>query len=129
MAERKRVLLVDDDADFVASVKGILERGLAADVEVAYDGVEAAEKVAARPPDLIVLDVMMPRKDGYDLCAELKGDARYRAIPIVLLTAVAEHVRTTNYSHYDGITTEADDYLPKPVDAEDLLRIAGRLLR
>ena len=127
MGDKKRILVVDDDVDFVDSVKRVLERGVPADVAVAYDGVEGAEKVAAAPPDLIVLDVMMPRKDGYRLCAELKADERYRQIPIVLLTAGADHIATTTYSHQDGMTTDAEEYLPKPVEPEELLRTVRRL--
>jgi two-component system alkaline phosphatase synthesis response regulator PhoP len=119
--------VVDDDADFAESVRRILERGVPADVDVACDGVEGAEKVAAAPPDLIVLDVMMPRKDGYELCAELKADERYQGIPIILLTAVGEHIRTSTYSKVDGMTTDAEEYMPKPVEPEELLRTVRRL--
>lgn len=120
--------MVDDDVDFVASVKEILEAGLPVDVDVAYDGVEAEQRVAAQRPDVIVLDVMMPRKDGYKLCAELKADARYASIPVILLTAVGDHVPTTTYSYYDGMATEAEEYLPKPVSPEELLRVVQRFL-
>ena len=60
-------------------------------------------------------------KDGYKVCSELKADDQYSDIPILLLTAVADHVSSTRYSHYDGMSTEADDYLPKPASAEDIL--------
>ena len=119
MAEKKRILVVDDEPDFAAIVQGNLEKeGFT--VEVAYNGVEGIEKVKASPPDAIVLDVMMPEKDGYQMCAELKGDEKYADIPIVLLTAVASHVSSTRYSHSDGMSTEADDYLPKPASAADI---------
>ena len=81
---------------------------------------EGIAKVKANPPDAIVLDVMMPEKDGYQVCAELKRDANYSDIPIVLLTAVASHISSTRYSHSDGMSTEADDYLPKPASAADI---------
>ena len=97
-------------------------------VEVAYNGVEGLEKVQANPPDAIVLDVMMPEKDGYKLCAELKEDDKYCEIPIVLLTAVASHVTSTRYSHADGMSTEADDYIAKPASAEDITQSIKRLL-
>ncbi|MDI7267344.1 MAG: response regulator [Myxococcota bacterium] len=128
MADRKRVLLVEDDVDFLASVRKILERGLGVEIDVAYDGVEGGAKVAANPPDLIVLDVMMPNKDGYRLCAELKADDRFKRIPVILLTAVADHIPTTTYSQYDGMATEAEEYVPKPVEPEELLRIVKRFL-
>ena len=72
MAEKKRILVVDDEPDFASIVQGNLEKeGFV--VEVAYNGVEGIEKVKANPPDAIVLDVMMPEKDGYEMCAELKS--------------------------------------------------------
>ena len=101
MAEKKRILVVDDEPDFAAIVQGNLEKeGFL--VDVAYNGVEGIAKVKANPPDAIVLDVMMPEKDGYQVCAELKRDANYSDIPIVLLTAVASHISSTRYSHSDG---------------------------
>lgn len=119
MSEKKRILVVDDEPDFASIVQKNLEKeGFA--VEVAYDGVEGLEKVKANPPDCIVLDVMMPEKDGYEVCKELKNDPKYADIPIVMLTAVADHVSSTRYSHADGMSMEADDYLPKPASAEDI---------
>jgi len=127
MAE-KRVLVVDDEPDLVTVVKKYLaDEGFA--VEVAYNGVEAMEKVTANPPDAIVLDVMMPEKDGYEVCAELKSNEKYADIPVVLLTAVADHVSSTRYSHFDGMSMEADDYLPKPASAEDICESVKSLLR
>jgi two-component system alkaline phosphatase synthesis response regulator PhoP len=127
MSEKKRVLVVDDEPDFADLVKQYLEQA-GFEVEVAYDGVQGLEKVKANPPDAIVLDVMMPEKDGYEVCGELKGDEKYSDIPIVLLTAVSSHVGTTQYSHYDGMSTEADDYLPKPASAEEITESVKSLL-
>jgi len=119
MAEKKRILVVDDEPDFALLVQGNLEReGFA--VDVAYNGVEGLEKIKQNPPDAIVLDVMMPEKDGYEVCAELKQDDRYSDIAILMLTAVADHVTSTRYSHFDGMSMEADDYLPKPASAEEI---------
>lgn len=127
MSEKKRVLVVDDEPDFAAIVQENLEKeGFA--VEVAYDGIEGIEKVHTNPPDAIVLDVMMPEKDGYKVCAELKADKRYAGIPIILLTAVASHVTSTRYSHADGMSTEADDYLAKPASAEQITKSLKELL-
>jgi len=117
MADKKRILVVDDEPDFCAIVKGNLEKE-GFEVEVAYDGVEGLAKVRANPPDAIVLDVMMPEMDGYAVCKELKKDPQLSGIPVVMLTAVASHVSSTRYSHYDGMSMEADDYLPKPASAE-----------
>lgn len=124
---KKRVLVVDDEPDFVAVVKAYLEKA-GFQVEVAYDGVQGLEKVRANPPDAIVLDVMMPEKDGYEVCRELKQDSAYKDIPIVLLTAVGSKVSSTTYSHFDGMSMEADDYLPKPASAEEITESVKRLL-
>ncbi|RJR22373.1 MAG: response regulator [Desulfobacteraceae bacterium] len=124
---QKYVLVVDDDPDLVETVGMMLEsRGC--EVGRAYDGVEAEQSIKTRRPDLIVLDVMMPRKDGYVLCAELKAKKETKDIPIVLLTAVGEAVPTTRYTHADGMSTEADDYVAKPIDTESLWRVVSALM-
>jgi CheY-like chemotaxis protein len=117
---KKYVLIVDDDPDLVETVSMMLEnKGY--EVGKAYDGVEGKEAIKQRRPDLLVLDVMMPRKDGYKLCAELKADKATRDIPIILLTAVGEAVPTTSYTHAQGMSTEAEEYIPKPVDSKTLV--------
>jgi len=119
MNAKKRILVVDDEPDFCSIVQGNLEKeGFV--VEVAYDGVQGLEKVKDNPPDAIVLDVIMPEMDGYAVCKELKSDEKYADIPVVMLTAVASHVSSTRYSHYDGMSMEADDYLPKPASREEI---------
>ena len=127
MSEKKRVLVVDDEPDFAGIVQQNLEKE-GCEVEVAYDGDEGLEKIKANPPDAIVLDVMMPGKDGYQVCSELKADERYAGIPVILLTAVASHVTSTRYSHRDGMSTEADDYLAKPASAEQITESIKGLL-
>jgi len=118
---RRYVLIVDDDPDLVETVAMMLEsKGY--EVGKAYDGVEGEESIKKRRPDLLVLDVMMPRKDGYKLCAELKGNKATKDIPIILLTAVGDAVPSTTYTHADGKATEADEYIPKPVDAKTLVQ-------
>ena len=117
----EKILLVDDDLDFVDAVKTVLESAQY-DVTVAYDGEECLSKVAAGArPDLIVLDVMMPGKDGYQVCEELKQDEEFMETPIILLTAVASRVPTSQFTHHMGLNTSADDYIPKPVQPAELL--------
>jgi DNA-binding response OmpR family regulator len=124
---RKYILIVDDDPDLVETVAMMLEaKGYA--VGKAYDGIEGEESIKKRRPDVVVLDVMMPRKSGYQLCKELKADKSTAGIPIVLLTAVGEAVPTTTYTHYEGMSTEAEDYIAKPVDAKTLVEAVERLL-
>lgn len=119
MSEKKRILVVDDEPDFCSIVQGQLEKE-GYEVDLAYNGVEGLEKIRSNPPDAIVLDVMMPEMDGYEVCKELKADKATAGIPVILLTAVASHVTSTRYSHADGMSTEADDYIAKPASAEEI---------
>ncbi len=128
MSEKKDILLVDDDPDFVEAVKVIVENG-GYDVRVAYDGQEGLEAVAEKQPDLIVLDVMMPVMNGHEACAKLKGSSETADIPIILLTAVADRVTTSTYTHRDMLESEADDYIPKPVEPTDLLELIKNWLK
>jgi DNA-binding response OmpR family regulator len=123
----KYILVVDDDPDLVETVAMMME-SKGCEVGRAYDGIEGEESIKERRPDLIILDIMMPRKDGYVLCSELKADEKTSDIPIVLLTAVGEAVPTTRYTHADGMSTEADDYIPKPIDTEGLWEVVSGLL-
>ena len=127
MSEKKRILVVDDEPDFCAIVQGQLEKE-GFEVEIAYNGIEGLEKVHANPPDAIVLDVMMPEMYGYEVCRKLKGDEKCVDIPVALLTAVASHVTSTRYTHRDGMSTEADDYIAKPASAEDIAESIKRLI-
>ncbi len=124
---QKYILVVDDDPDLVETVAMMLE-SKGCEVGRAYDGIEGEESIRERKPDLVILDIMMPRKDGYVLCAELKADEKTRDIPVILLTAVGEAVPTTRYSHADGMATEADEYIPKPIDTEGLWSAVSGLL-
>ena len=120
------ILIVDDDPDMVETV-GMMLESKGYEVGKAYDGIEGEESIRRRKPDLVVLDVMMPRKNGYVLCAELKKKEETKDIPIILLTAVGEAVPTTSYSHANGMATEAEDYIPKPVDFQVLVESIERL--
>jgi two-component system alkaline phosphatase synthesis response regulator PhoP len=116
-----KILIVDDDPDLVEAVTMILE-SKDYDVIAAYGGIEGLEKAKTEEPDLIVLDVMMPDKDGYAVCKELKGDPQYSKIPILLLTAVVSKISTTRYTQQMGLETEADDYIDKPVEPAELVK-------
>ena len=121
------VLVVDDDPDLVETLAMMLE-SKGCEVGRAYDGIEGEESIRERRPDVVVLDIMMPRKDGYVLCAELKANEETRDIPVILLTAVGEAVPSTTYTHADGMSTEADEYIAKPVDTETLWNVITDLL-
>ena len=92
------------------------------DLREAADGLEALEMIRAAEPDLILLDISMPRMDGLALCRPLKADPRLRLIPIVLLTAQID--RATRIA---GLAAGADDFLTKPFDAEEVI-VRSRVL-
>ena len=123
----RKILIVDDDPDLVEAVTMIL-RSKRFEVVAAYNGKEGIEKVKTERPDLVVLDVMMPEKDGYSVCKELKSDPQWSHIPILLLTAVVSHVPTTRFTQQMGMETEADDYIDKPVEPEVLVKRIETLL-
>ena len=122
MSDKKLVLIVDVDPDLVEAVSMKLE-SMDYAVDKAYDGVQALEKIKQTKPALVILDVMMPEKNGWDVCDEIKNDDGLKDIVVVMLTAVADSVKTTNYTHHDGKTTLADDYIPKPIDLDKLMEI------
>ncbi len=123
----KKILVVDDDPDLVEATSIILKTKNY-DVSAAYDGVEGLEKARNEKPDLIVLDVMMPEKDGYTLCKELKADPDLSRIPVLLLTAVVSHISTTRFTQQMGMETEADDFIDKPVEPQVLVERIEALL-
>jgi len=127
MSDNKLVLVVDDDPDLVEAISMKLE---SKDYQVAkaYDGIEAWDRIQEERPDLIILDVMMPRKNGYELCDEIKNNPKYQDITVILLTAVGSAVTSTKYSHQDGMSTLADDYIPKPIDLDKLMSMIGDYL-
>lgn len=129
MPESKgKVLVVEDNADEAQMVKMILEpHGY--DVTLAADGREGLEQVEARKPDLIVLDVMMPLLNGFAMCARLREVPEYQEIPVILLTAVAGRIRDTKYPLSGVLRAEAEEYLEKPVDPEQLLAVVARCLK
>ncbi|WP_457551167.1 response regulator transcription factor [Desulfobacula sp.] len=122
MSDQKLILVVDDDPDLVEAVSMKLE-SLEYRVAKAYDGEEAMEKINNEKPDLVILDVMMPRKNGWEVCDDIKKSDHLKDISVILLTAVADSVKTTSYTHHDGKTTLADDYIPKPIDLDKLMEI------
>ncbi|WP_353684222.1 response regulator [Thermodesulfovibrio sp. 3907-1M] len=122
--QKRTILIVDDNIDTVELLRKRL-RAEGYNTEEAYDGEEALKKVYESSPDLIVLDVMMPKMDGYEVCERLKTDERTRFIPVIMLTA-----KTDVESKVKGFDIGADDYVPKPFDYRELsARIRSLLAR
>jgi len=130
MPKQTRILLIDDDPDIHTVVKKILEPK-SYDVISAYDGSEGLRKVVDERPDLIILDVIMPGKHGFEVCHELKTDEKYHFfsdIPVLMLTVYPEDREKMHLSIREGMMMEAEDYLQKPVDARQLVnRVEGLL--
>ena len=130
LAERERdlVLVADDDRDIVRFLEvNLVIEGI--DVVTAHDGRDALAKALELRPNLILLDVMMPGMDGYQVCAELRADPRCARIPVIMLTA-----KSLQNDRLVGLNAGADDYVTKPFEplelvarvAETLHREAGR---
>ncbi|HZN95437.1 MAG TPA: PAS domain-containing protein, partial [Myxococcales bacterium] len=111
---RARVLLADDNADMRDYVRRILEAHWT--VEAVEDGTRALEAARARPPDLVLTDVMMPGLDGFELLRELRANDPTRSVPVVMLSA-----RAGEEARVEGLTAGAEDYLVKPFSARELL--------
>lgn len=120
----KRILVVDDEPLIVQMVASRLAAS-GYETLSAGDGDEALKKARSEHPDLIILDVMLPKVDGFQVCAALKQDERYRQIPIVLFTAKGD-----DESRQVGLEEcGADGYLPKPFEAQKLLAKISELLK
>jgi len=123
-----KILVVDDEPDVVEMIKAALESA-SYQVIAAYNGKEGIEKAKREKPDAIILDIMMPEKDGFVACKELKGDPTCKDIPILILTAVGEHFADTRYAKSMGLDLEAEDYIDKPIDPKMLLARLAKLLK
>jgi putative two-component system response regulator len=123
LPERARILLVDDLPENLEILTGLLEpEGYRLDT--ATDGQEAVDKALADPPDLILMDVTMPRLNGFEACRILKNDERTHLVPIVLVTGL-----TAREDRIQGIAAGCDDFLTKPVDFEQLVARTRSALR
>lgn len=112
----KRVLIVDDNQDAIHILSAVLKRGGYA-VSVAKNGAEAVEIVRQENPALILLDVMMPKMDGFEVCQEIKGSEETSGIPILMITA-----RKDPESRKRGLEVGASEYLVKPIHPAEVLR-------
>lgn len=118
----KRILIVDDEAQLVEMVKMRLESA-GYEIITAHDGQEGLEKAKKNKPDLMILDLMLPKMDGYKVCGLLKSDARYSKIPVIMFTA-----RAQEEAEGLGKCLGAEEYVTKPFDPKLLLsKIKGLL--
>lgn len=119
----KTILVVDDERHIVRLVEVNLQRA-GYNVDTAYDGVEALEKVKASKPDMIVLDVMMPRMDGFEVLQNLQANPETSEIPVIMLTAKAQDADI-----FKGWQQGVSSYLTKPFNPRELLTFVERIFQ
>ncbi|MCG3132564.1 MAG: Response regulator PleD [Phycisphaerae bacterium] len=118
-----RILLVDDNPQNLELLEVYMEALPEAEVMTATNGQEAMEKVAASPPDLILLDIMMPKTSGFEVCKRIKADPKTRDIVVVMVTALSETGDVERAAECG-----ADDYVTKPLDRKALIELIRGLL-
>ncbi len=111
----KKVLIVDDEANIVISIEFLIKQA-GYTLDIAHNGEEALEKVATFQPDLILLDVMMPKINGFEVCRRIKENPDWQHIKIVMLTAKGREVEVTK-----GIALGVDAYVIKPFSTKELM--------
>lgn len=125
--KQPKILLVDDDPDFVEATRTVLETRY--QVVVATEGNAGLKKAKEEKPDLIILDVIMPVKDGFTAAEQLKKDPSLSKIPVIMLTSYAQRKGESNIPVSKGMMLEAEDYIDKPVKPEELLKRVEALLK
>jgi DNA-binding response OmpR family regulator len=118
----RRILIADDEPNIVAAIEFLLRRR-GYEVQIARDGEQALQMVEAAPPDLVLLDVMMPVKSGYEVCRRLRERADWRDIRIIMLSAKGRDAEVSK-----GLTLGADAYVTKPFSTRDLMSKINDLL-
>lgn len=128
MTENPKILLIDDDVDFVEATKIVLE-SKPYEVIVAYNGDDGLRKAREENPDLIILDIIMPGKDGFSTAEHLKKDSKLSKIPVLVLTSYAEKGGESSIAASGGLTLETEDYIDKPIRPEELLKRVEKYLK
>jgi len=125
----KKVLVVDDDPDILDAVTMVLE-SQGCQVAVAHDGIECFDKLSGERPDLVILDLLMPKMDGFAVYGELQDPkwSEYRDMPIIILTSVREEASRRRYALETGQELSPDEYLEKPITPDALIESVRRLL-
>ncbi len=118
----KRILIVDDEPNIVISLEFLMKRE-GFEVEITADGEAALQALAERIPDLVVLDVMLPKMNGFDVCRQIRADSRWRGIKILMLTARGRDTEIAK-----GLGVGADVYVTKPFSTKDLVAQVKQLL-
>jgi DNA-binding response OmpR family regulator len=125
-----KILVVDDDPDVLEAINIILEAN-GYEVVTARDGLDGLDKLKEEKPDLMILDLLMPRMDGFEVCKELKDPrrAKYAHIPIIILSSVKEQASRRRYELETGLQLDVDDYVEKPIEHTILLERVEKILK
>lgn len=117
------ILIADDEPSIVLSLQVLFQKAGFA-VRVARDGEEALHAVAETPPNLILLDAMMPKRDGFDVCQSIRANPAYKDLPIIMLTA-----RSRDIEREKGMALGATDYVTKPFSTRDLVATVRKYIQ
>ena len=125
-----KILVVDDDPEIREAISLILEAN-GYKVVTAQDGIEGLNKLKEDKPDLMILDLLMPRLDGFGVCKELKDPrwAKYSRIPIIILSSIREDASKRRYELETGVQLDVADYVEKPIEHTVLLERVGKVLK
>jgi len=125
-----KILVVDDDPEIREAISLILEAN-GYNVVTAQDGIDGLNKLKVDKPDLMILDLLMPRLDGFGVCKELKDPrwAKSAHIPIIILSSVREDASKRRYELETGVQLDVADYVEKPIEHTVLLERIGKVLK
>jgi CheY-like chemotaxis protein len=129
MEQKFKILVVDDDPDIIEAITTILESVDEYEVRTARDGLQCMQAIKEEMPHLLILDLLMPRMDGFAVVRDLRENPRYRQLPIMILTSVREDASYRRYELEMGVRMDVQDYIEKPVPPAELLRRVGNLLK
>jgi DNA-binding response OmpR family regulator len=130
MGASAKILVVDDDPDMREALQIMLESG-GYTVVTADDGEKCLAKLKEEQPDLLILDLLMPRMDGFEVCKALKDPryAKYGRMPIIILSSIQEGVSQRRYELETGVQLDVDDYVEKPIESRVLLERVEKVLK
>ena len=130
MGASAKILVVDDDPDMREALQMILESA-GYTVVMAEDGEECLVRLKEEQPDLLILDLLMPKMDGFEVCKALKDPrySKYAGVPIVILSSVQEGVSQRRYELETGVHLDVDDYVEKPIEGSVLLERVGKIIK
>jgi CheY-like chemotaxis protein len=128
MSNSAYILIVDDDPDILEGITTILE-SQPYRLATARDGKKCLEMLMQETPDLLILDLLMPRMDGWGVIREMRSEPRFASVPIMVLSTVVEDASRRRYELETGMGMDVQDYIQKPAKPDELLRRVARLLK